>query len=94
MLLTHFLAPMLNSAFSSPHSLQLIIHPHFLIQFLLHLVLKIGAAIITVIRLHPMPQLIKNTSVGYKHSLDAFISVLTIKFCLSTSRLTQRYFKP
>ena len=49
---------------------------------------------LTVIRLHPMPQLIKNTSVGYKHSLDAFISVLIIKICLSTSRLTQRYFKP
>ena len=43
---------------------------------------------------HPIPQLTKNTSVGYKHSFDAFISVLIIKFCLSTSRLTQRYFKP
>ena len=43
---------------------------------------------------HPIPQLIKNTSIGNKHSFDAFISVFIIKFCLSTSRLTQRYFKP
>lgn len=36
---------------------------------------------VTVIRLHHIPQLIKNTSVGYKHSLDAFISVfITILF--------------
>ena len=32
--------------FSSPHSLQFIIPPHFLIQLLLHLVQKIGATIV------------------------------------------------
>ena len=36
---------------------------------------------VTVIRLHPIPQLIKNTSVGYKHSFGTFSSVfITILF--------------